>query len=209
MKKVVFIISLSLIPMAGFCQTENLKAQQYYNRAMDKVFRKDHKGAIYDFSEAVKLDSGFIEAYENRGVSRYYLGDYAGAIEDYDKALEIDPDDFNTCVRRGWARFRMNDFSGAMADFNRAVEGDPDNADYYNARGELKYRLQDYNDAIADFDKVIYAWYNGRKVKSEAYFWRGLVKIDNGDREGGCADLTKSAVRGYSKADEVRKVACE
>lgn len=209
MKRVVSVISLFFISLAGFCQTENLKAQQYYNRAMDKVFRKDHKGAIYDFSEAVRLDSGFIEAYENRGVARYYLGDYAGAVEDYDRALEINPDDYNTCVRRGWARFRLNDLTGAVADFSRAVEGNPENPEYLIARGEVKYRLQDFKGAVDDFDRVIDAWYSGKKAKSEAYFWRGLVKVDTGDKNKGCADLARSAKMGYAKAVEVKKVYCE
>lgn len=209
MNRILFVILLFFIFPEGYCQSENIRALQYYNRAMNKILRKDNRGAITDFTEAIRLDSGFIEAYENRGVTRYYLEDFSGALEDYDRALDINPDDYNTCIRRGWAKFRLNDFTGAMADFNRAIEGNPDNPDYYNTRGELKYRLQDYPGAIADFNKVIYAWYSGRKPRSEAYFWRGLVRIDIEDRHGGCADLDRSAKMGYTKAKEVRIVACE
>jgi tetratricopeptide (TPR) repeat protein len=209
MKRILFIIPMLFISLAGYCQTENLRAQQYYNRAMDKVFRKDHKGAIADFSEAIKLDSSFIEAYENRGVVKYFLEDFSGAIDDYNKALEINPDDYNTCVRRGWTRFRMRDFTGAMEDFDRAVEGNPDDPAYHNARGEVRYKLQDYDGAIADFNMVIDAWYSGKDQRREAFFWRGLVKIDTGMKDSGCLDLNKSAKMGYAKAAEVKKVYCE
>jgi tetratricopeptide (TPR) repeat protein len=209
MKRILLISVLLFSSLAGYSQAENLKIQQYYNRAMDKVFRKDYAGAIADFSEAIRLDSGFIEAYENRGVSKYYLGDFRGALEDYNKALEINPNDYNTCVRRGWAKFRMNDFTGAMADFNRAVEGDPYNPEYYNNRGELKYKLQDLTGALDDFNRVIDTWYSGRKSKSKAYFWRGLVKTDMGDKESACADLARSVKMGYIKASDVWKVICE
>lgn len=202
---VVFILSFSTC----FSQTDNLKAQQYYNMAMDKVFRKDHRAAIADFDQALRNDSNFMEAYENRGVAKYYLSDYSGALADYSKALELDPDDYNTCVRRGWARFMLKDYSGALADFSRAVDGDPDNPEYYNTRGEVKYRLQDYSGSIADFDKVINSWYSGRKAKSEAYFWRGLARVESGDKNGACADLQRSARMGNKKAGEIRNAVCD
>ena len=192
-----------------YSQTNNIKAEISYNKAMDKVLRKDYAGAIADFDEVIKLDSLFIEAWENRGVTKYYLHDYEGAIRDYDRALEINPYDGNTLVRRGWAKFDSRMHREAIADFTKAIESVSHDPRYYNARGEARYKLQDYAGAMADLNMVIDTWYSGKIAKSEAYFWRGMVKIDMGQKENGCIDLNKSAKLGYAKAVEVKKVYCE
>jgi tetratricopeptide (TPR) repeat protein len=209
MKSIFFVISALFLSFSGYSQTENTKAQEYYDIAMNKVFKKDHKGAIAGFSEAIKRDSGFIQAYENRGVSKYLLQDYSGAIDDYDKALNINPWDYNTYVRRGWARFSLHDYTGAFADFNKAVDESPDDPQYYNSRGEAKYRLQDYKGAIADFNMVINRWYSGRDQKSIAYFWLGIVKFDMGLKVEGCDDLKKAWKLGNIKAYEAIKGYCQ
>ncbi len=193
----------------AYSQTDNNKAAEYFYNGMDKVFKKNYSGAILDFSEAIKYDPGFIQAYENRGVAKYYLQDIRGAIEDYTKALKINPDDYRTCARRGWARLSIQDFKGAIADFTLAIESTADNAQYYNNRGEAKYQFRDYEGAIVDFNTVINSWYSGKEQKSKAFFWRGLVKIDLGQKESGCIDLNKAGKLGYIRAYEAIKGYCE
>jgi hypothetical protein len=45
--------------------------------------------------------------------------------------------------------------------------------------------------------------------RSEAYLQRGIEKINTGDKDGGCADLTKAGELGFEKAYEIRKVLCK
>jgi TolA-binding protein len=87
MRSIFFVISAMFISFSGYSQTENTEAREYYNSAMDKVLKKDHKGAITDFSEAIKHDSCFIQVYENRGVSKFFLQDYRGAIDDFNTVI--------------------------------------------------------------------------------------------------------------------------
>ncbi len=72
-----------------------------------------------------------------------------------------------------------------------------------------KYYPGDFIGALDDFNRVIDSWYSGRKSKSKAYFRRGLVKIDMGDKECACADPGRSVKMGYVKASDVWKVICE
>ena len=209
MKRTSILIQLLLLPGMVNGQSENIKSEMYYHMAMDKVQRMDFTGAIADFDKAIKLDTGFLEAYENRGVTKYYLRDFEGAVEDYDKALEINPDDGNTYVRRGWAKFDLNEYEEALADFSRAIETGINDPVYYKARGKARYRVQDYTGAMKDLNFVIDAWYIDRKLKGEAYFWRGLVKIDLGQKDIGCQDLARAVKLGYQKAEEIRRVYCE
>jgi tetratricopeptide (TPR) repeat protein len=192
---------LVLITFAGYGQTYNRDAKELFLNGIDKVSIRDYTGAILDFSGAIKLDSGFKQAYENRGVAKFYLEDYPGAIADYTKALEIDPNDYSTHGRRGWAEYNIQDYSGAIDDFTKALEGPKYNIRYHNIRGRTKYQLRDYEGAIADFDKVIKSWTSGKTQKNNAYYWRGLSKIELGQKESGCLDLKKASKAGYIKAD--------
>lgn len=194
--------------LAGYSQTNDKQAKEYYDNGCDKVFKKNYHGAIIDFTEAIKRDSGFIQAYENRGVAKFYLKDNSGAITDYTKALKINPNDYNTHGRRGWAEFCIKEYGEAIADFSKALERNRDNAHYYNIRGQAKYYLNDFEGAISDFDRAIRFWAGDKYQKSIAYYWRGVTKIDLSQKDSGCLDLKKSADLGYAEAIEALKKYC-
>jgi len=208
-KKIFCLILILLMSFAGYSQTNDRKAMEYCNNGCYEISRKNYKGALAEFSWAIKRDSGFIQAYENRGVAKFYLHDYKGAIDDYNKALEINPNDYNTYGRRGWAKFYLQDCKGAIADFTNAIEGCLYPTQYYNIRGQAKYYLQDYTGAIADFNEVIKFWSGEKEQRSKAFFWRGLVKIDMGQKDSGCLDLSKAGKLGYSKAYEIIEIYCQ
>jgi tetratricopeptide (TPR) repeat protein len=209
MKRMAYLISVLLMPFVVYSQTNDKKALESYNNGIDKFFKKNYIGAIADLSETIKHDSGFIQAYENRGVAKYYLQDYKGALDDFNKALEINPDDYNTYGRRGWTKFYLQDSRGAIDDFTKALEGGRNDAQYYNIRGRAKYNLKDYKGAIADFNKVINSWLEEKDQRSNAFYWRGLVKIDLGQKDSGCLDLLKARKLGNAKAYELMEIYCQ
>jgi serine/threonine-protein kinase len=209
MIRIFYMISLIMMPFAGYSQTDNKKAMEDFLNGCDNVFRKNYQGAIADLSWAIKRDSGFLQAYENRGVAKFYLKDYRGAIADFTKALEINPSDYNTLGRRGWAKFYLQDCRGAIADFTKALEGSLDAAQYYNARGQAEYYLHDYKGAMADFNRVIKFWSGERNQRSKAFYWRGLIKINLGQKVSGCLDLNKAGKLGYAEAFKVSEIYCQ
>lgn len=206
MRRILFLISLFSACVGLYGQTSSKEALEYFNNGTRKISRKDYPGALADFSEAIKLDTAFLQAYENRGVAKYYLKNFKGAISDYSKALEINPDDYNTFGRRGYARLSLQDSRGAIEDFTKAIEGNRDDPRYYNIRGQAKYQLQDYQGAIDDFNWVIRYWASGRYEKSRALYWRALVKIDLGQKESACSDLDRSVKMGYAMANEIKEM---
>ena len=208
MKEILYCISTLLISVAASGQTDDKRALDYYNNGCYLVARKNYIGAVANFTEAIKRDSDFIQAYENRGVAKYYLNDHKGAIADYNIALKINPDDYSTYGRRGWAKFCLQDYREAITDFNKAIKGKWDNAGYFNIRGQAKYRIQDYEGAIADFNKVIRSLSGGKDDRSKAFFWRGLVKIDLGQKESACLDFRESGKLGHAMANELLEIYC-
>jgi tetratricopeptide (TPR) repeat protein len=207
MKRNIFLMVM-LLSIKGYSQTFDKSAIGYSLSGNDKVARKDYRGAIEDFSRAIKVDSGFKQAYENRGVAKFYLQDYHGAIQDYTRAIEMDPDEYSTFGRRGWAKFYLQDYMGAISDLNRAVEGSRDKYRYFNFRGQAKVRIQDFEGAIADFSTVISAWSADREQKSKALYWRGMIKISLGQKESGCLDLKKAGKSGSEEAGKAINIYC-
>ncbi len=206
MGKILYLISL-LSACAGVgAQTASKKALEYFNSGTSKISRKDYFGAFADLSEAIKLDSAFLQAYENRGVALYHLKNFRGAVSDYNKALEINPDDYNTFGRRGYAKFSLQDCIGAIDDFTKAIEGNRNDPRYYVARGRAKYQIHDYQGAMDDFNWVIKYWASGKYEKSRALYWRALVKIDLGLKKSACSDLERSVRLGYAMADEIKEM---
>jgi serine/threonine-protein kinase len=208
MKSYFYFIALLFISVAGYSQSYNKNAIGYSISGSDRVARKDYRGAIGDFSMAIKLDSGFKQAYVNRGVAKFYLQDYHGAIEDYTRAIELDPDEYNSYGRRGWAKFYLHDYTGAIEDLNRAVQGSKDKYRYYNFRGQAKFKLRDFEGAIADFSSVIGSSSAGKEQKTKALYWRGTTRIITGQKESGCLDLKKAEKSGFPDAEKAIELYC-
>ncbi len=53
---------------------------------------KKYKQALEHFTEAVKIDSNYVEAYYGKGVTYHALGDEKQAAESYQQCLRINPD---------------------------------------------------------------------------------------------------------------------
>lgn len=71
-----------------------MKSEAYFNRGLNKRYTNDFKGAIADYTEAIKLRPDYYKAYNNRGFAKLQLEDYAGAIPDF--TMTIKYDNYNT-----------------------------------------------------------------------------------------------------------------
>lgn len=207
--KVLISLLVWMLSLAAYCQTNDRTAREFFADGNIKVSDKDYMGAVYSFTEAIKRDSGFIQAYENRGVAKYHMQDYNGALSDFNKALELNPYDYSTFGRRGWTRYRLQDLRGAIADFNMALQGTRDLSQYCIIRGQANYFLHNYPAALDDFNRVIRFMNGSREERSAAYFWRGLIEINEGQKVDGCTDLQKASKLGFAKANEVIELYCQ
>lgn len=215
MKKVFYLIAGLLLTSLVYSQrdylnsqTDNYWARIYYIDGYRSITIKNYPKAITDFSLAIKFDPTFIQAYENRGVASYYLERYNDAMTDFNKALEIDPYDYNTYGRRGMVKFKLNDMNGAIDDFSKALEGCSNPVQYYDARGQIRYQMMDYPGAYADFNKAVKTGGGDRAERGTSFFLRGLVEIDLGHRQKGCADLRKAEKLGNGKAAQLVEIYC-
>lgn len=65
------------------------RAQPYYNRGVIYQNLGYKQAAIWDHTEAIRLNPNYAKAYQDRGLARAYLGDKRGAIEDLRTAAKL------------------------------------------------------------------------------------------------------------------------
>lgn len=182
-KKFHYILLFFILLVSNIVDAQTV--YDYNKSGIEKYKIGDYKGAIEDYTKAIKLASDTIglniikkvplqiacgDAYTSRGNAKSQLKDYTGAIQDYNKAIELIKDE-NTYYNRGIAKGNLGDFRGAIQDFDKVIELTPKFADAYNIRG--------------------------------------LAKAQLGNMDGACLDWSKAGELGYSKAYDMIKEYCK
>lgn len=111
------------------------KALEFYSKGNCKRLLNNYKGAIADFTMAIKYNPGFAEAYFKRANTKLILNDSNGAQKDYDKAIELKPYFAEALINRGITRMKDGHDSGAKKDFFKA--GKLGNMNAFSVRKEL------------------------------------------------------------------------
>lgn len=96
------------------------KAIEFYSRGNCKKLLNDFKGAIADFTKAIKYNPDFAEAYYKRANTRIMLDDFNGAILDYNKAIELNPKFAEALNNRAILKSEVGDLEGSKLDFFKA-----------------------------------------------------------------------------------------
>ena len=65
----------------------------YNDRGVQKANLGHHEAAIYDYDEAIRINSDNADAYFNRGFAKKILGRNAEADQDFQKALSLAQDE--------------------------------------------------------------------------------------------------------------------
>ena len=165
------------------------RAFTYNRRGIEKSKLGDHRGAISDFTESIRINGEDAEVYTNRGISKAALENCEEAIADYNQAIRINPNLTEAYTNRGYMKCGLQDYQGAIADFTQTIRINPDSDEGYNNRGIAKYLSGDKYGALADYDQ-------GVRIKpndGETYNNRGIVKSELGDFAGAVVDLRKAA----------------
>ncbi|MEI6142836.1 MAG: tetratricopeptide repeat protein, partial [Mariniphaga sp.] len=197
----ILLILLFLKPIIGQCQT----SQAYVILGVSKLSANDYRGAIDDFTMAIKRSPKNGVAYSLRATAKGSLGDKKGAVADMNVAIEIEPKNPDFYNGRAAMKLDDQDFNGAIADCNKALELGYNKASVFSCRGASRFAIEDYLGSIADFNKAIELKPNSPNV----YYSRGLARILLGLKELGCEDLNKALELGYEKASETIKTSCQ
>ena len=129
-------------------------AQDLFNQGLQKYKAGNFKGAIADFTQAIRQSPNIAELYIARGNAYYDQGDKQAALKDYNQGLRINPNYAPGYVERGNARDDLGDRKGAIEDYNKAIQLNADLAEAYDNRAVTHIRMENKEAAIADLQKA-------------------------------------------------------
>ncbi len=121
-------------------------------------------------------------------MNQYLQGDLPSALSSSTQALRLNPRFAAAYSLRGSVRYLTQDYSGAIADFSQAVQLDSRLGSAYLGRGLSQSALGKPEGAIADYTQAIQL-----SPDSLSYYNRGVVQLNQGNRQAALDDLQKSA----------------
>lgn len=173
----------------------------YQKQGREKYNLKDYKGAISEYSGAIKLNPTNPANYNLSGNAKYSLGDYAGALNDYSKAVElcpkekdydfpIQPDVISTYYNnRGITKVILKDYNGAIEDFLKSYNFSMNQTALWES-GKAKYYLGDYKGALDDINRA--ASISSKIINDNFYFWRANIWFEMKNFGGALADISQA-----------------
>jgi tetratricopeptide (TPR) repeat protein len=142
-----------------------------------RLFGKgDFRGAIGQFTAAIRIWPAHSEAYVGRGQAEAAAGDTQLALQDFGQAMKLDTTLDQPYAQRAMLLRSRGDLAKAVADFDRSIEIQG-RADTYYQRGLTRQMLGDARRAAGDYDMAI------ARDPSAPYFYRARAKArrDLGD----------------------------
>jgi tetratricopeptide (TPR) repeat protein len=209
-KRLLLIFINSLFFICLFAQSNIAVSEQYFDKARNKSFKGDERGAILDYTKAIEFNPKNSRAFAQRGFLKRGLGDYRGAILDFTKCIELIKVDtaftiyiLSNCA---FAKEDLKDYQGAILDYTKCIEltGIVKSDYLFSLRGTAKSKLKDYQGAILDYNKCIEL----NHKYADAYYGRGFAKYYLNDKNGACLDWSQAGEFGYADAYSTIKEKC-
>ena len=82
----------------------------YINRGIAKSDLGDKKGAIADYTEAIRVNPKIAFNYDFQGLAKHDLGDYQGAIADYNETVRLRSNVAASYLHRGLSNNTSDSF---------------------------------------------------------------------------------------------------
>jgi len=94
---------------SGLIALDTNRAEAFFKSGNAKSENKDYKGAISDYTEAIRINPKNATAYFWRGSAKSDLGDKYGAIADYTESIRLNPKNDVTYLKRGLTKWSLGD----------------------------------------------------------------------------------------------------
>ncbi len=131
------------------------RAQVLDNRAFCFLSLQRRPEAIRDYSEALRLEPGLIEAWANRGIAYAQNEQENSALADYSHAIGLDPNRADALFQRGLIYSQQHKYEQARTDFREAIRCIPNFEAAYIESGLASRNLNDRNGAFSGFEQAI------------------------------------------------------
>ncbi|MBO4722509.1 MAG: tetratricopeptide repeat protein [Muribaculaceae bacterium] len=178
----------------GLIATSDVRAIDYFGRAMDFFLLKNVDAAIADADRAINASSDFALA--------YFLRFNARMVKmQLDEAAELSASGENESQAMLSRRAREIALSDMVTDLRKVIALSPRNIYAYYNLGYVQAMMGDNEGAMASYSRAIEL----KPDLGEAYFNRSLIYLQLGDKEKGTADLSKAGELGILPSYNILK----
>jgi len=129
-------------------------ALDYYNRGLGRTQNKRYRQAIEDYSEAIKLNSRFVDAYLKRCEMHYKMGDNQAVLSDCQEVLKIDSSVAKAYYYQGRARYSLGYSDPAIESYSSAIAQEQNYPQAHYYRGIAYKESQNVAAAVSDLTKA-------------------------------------------------------
>ena len=103
-----------------------MNARDYFERGLQTQDRYgDDDKAIADYTQAILLDTSFVDAYMSRALAYRSKKAYELAIADFSQVIDLKENNELAYSLRGEAHYHLKQYDLAIADFDRALAINP------------------------------------------------------------------------------------
>jgi tetratricopeptide (TPR) repeat protein len=131
------------------------KAQKIARQGAQLFNKKDYRGAIAKYTEAILVVPNFSEAFYWRGYAHYYLNEYDKAISDFNQAESQGYSKPQEIYRLRWSlNYQAKNYDAALSDVQKALRTDPNNVQLNMAVGDIYRMKENCRDAVPYYQRV-------------------------------------------------------
>jgi tetratricopeptide (TPR) repeat protein len=156
------------------------EAAVHVDRGLVHTRRGKWPEAVAEYGKAIDLDPKNAVTRSNRANAYYALKQYDKAAADYTQAIDLDAKNAVLCNNRGNAYYALKQYDKAATDYTNTIKLDPKFAVAWSNRGGAYASLRQWEKALADFSRSIEI----NPQVPQVWYFRGLVRLQCGDREG-------------------------
>lgn len=128
--------------------SDSESANRYYEAGNALLEKDEYKGAIKNYSKAIKKDPQFIYAIDNLAISYRRSGDNKNAVKYYLKSLDIYPEGSYALQNLAVAYTHMEEYNMALESYDKLVYYYPSDPEGYFGLGKVMVLVEDYEKAI-------------------------------------------------------------
>lgn len=125
--------------LTAIIQSDSTLQYPFIARGFYRLTNGNYKGALADYTHALKIDNSDPQLWLNRGLAKEKLNDLTGAFSDYTQAIELKENFANAWLNRGNVLLKQKRFQDAIEDYTVAILHQPDYGYAYLNRGLAKH----------------------------------------------------------------------
>jgi len=127
---------------------------EFLENGIAKHEKQDFKGAIKDYTKAIKADKKNKDAYFNRGTCELALKDFKTAMSDFNKTIKLDPKFVKAYYSRATVFVSQQKYKEALPDLDITIELNSKLPNVLTLRGQIRAQTGNKEGACEDFNQA-------------------------------------------------------